>query len=68
MRALTQNEMDKVSGGFFFWSWSFCKPKTTYTCTPKPVCEPKPVSNPKPVCEPKPVCNPKPTCPPEIIL
>lgn len=50
MRALSQQEMDQVAGGWFSWSWfrwsyksySYCQPKTTYTCEPKPVCTPKP--------------------------
>ena len=58
MRALSQDEMKQVSGGWFSWGWSktSCKPKTTYTCKPKTTytCQPKPQ------CEPKPVCTPKP--------
>lgn len=54
MRALSQQEMDQVAGGWFSWSWfrwsyksySYCQPKTTYTCEPKPVCEPKPPCGP----------------------
>lgn len=69
MRALSQKEMDQVSGGCFLFSFLFCQPKVTTcapkpTCTPKPVCEPKPVCAPKPSCNPKPSCDPKPTCPP----
>ena len=63
MRALSQDEMKQVSGGWFSWSfksYSYCQPKTTYTCEPKTsyTCEPKPS------CDPAPVCNPKPVCPP----
>lgn len=72
MRALTDNEMNQVGGGWFCWgktSYRSCKTTTSYcapkpTCEPKPVCEPKPACTPKPVCEPKPTCNPKPVCPP----
>ncbi len=68
MRALTQHEMDQVSGGCWSWNWSFCKPKTSYSCDPKPKCDPKPACEPKPVCEPEPVCNPKPPCGGDVIL
>ncbi len=60
MRALTPNEMDQVSGGFFLFSLFSCKPKVT-TCSPKPS---KPSCQPKPKCEPKPRCEPKPPCGP----
>jgi hypothetical protein len=81
MRALTQDEMVQVAGGWFCWgwsSWSFKRykllqthdhlhrqPKTSYTCEPKPA----------DTCEPSPSCQPshrsatpKPVCPPGLIL
>jgi hypothetical protein len=71
MRALTQEEMVQVAGGWFSWCrtsyWSYkssystsCYQPKTYSCEPKTTytCEPKPVCEPKPSCEPKPVCPP----------
>ncbi len=70
MRALSQDELNQVSGGWGRWGWSsrnhkssYCQPKTTYACAPKTH-----NCNPKPACEPAPVCEPKPVCPPPVII
>lgn len=75
MRALSQDEMKQVSGGWFSWGWSswsfksysysYCKPKTTYTCQPKTTdsC----YTQTKDSCYTNTSCEPKPTCPVEEI-
>ncbi len=65
MRALSQDEMQQVSGGWSCWGWSswsfksysYCEPKTTYTCEPKTTDS----------CYTSTSCEPKPTCPVEEV-